>query len=71
MSAQKDSGYYGVRAGEERRMAETTEDPRASAVHADLAARYQELSLDPALVLPAIRNAGGGSDEGTLTTNVC
>jgi|GEM_PF-1895872 len=71
MPDQQDSGYYGVRAGEERRMAETTEDPRASAVHADLAARYQALSLDPAFVLPAIRNADAGSDEGTLTTNVC
>ncbi len=71
MTNKQDSGYNGVRAGEERRMAESTQDDRASAVHADLATRYQKRSLEPALVLPAIRTAGGDDAEGSLTTNVC
>lgn len=62
MSDQQNCAYYGVRAGEERRMAGFTKDPRASAVHADLAARYQALSLEPALVVPTIRNLAGRSD---------
>jgi hypothetical protein len=71
MSKQQDPGYYGVRAGEERRLAESTKDSRASAIHADLAVRYQALSLDATLVLPAIRNSSGGNDVGTLSENIC
>jgi hypothetical protein len=71
MADGQDAVYNGVRAGEERRLAESTDDAGASDIHADLAARYQALSLDPTLVEPAIRNSGGGSDEDTLDTNVC
>ena len=71
MSTRKDPGYYGVRAGEERRKAECAEDPRASLIHADLAARCQELSADPDLHLPTFRNEGEGSENDELNSNVC
>ncbi len=69
MSDQEDAGYYGVRAGEERRKAETAENSSASTFHADLAARCQKLSSDPDLVLPTYRNAGEGSDSETVNTH--
>ena len=71
MSKQRDPGYCGVRAGEERRLAESTKNSRASAIHADLAVRYQAQSLEPTLVLPAIRNSIDGNDDDTLTTSIC
>ena len=54
MSRQIDTAYYAARAREEHRMAEVATHPRAAAVHAELAARYEALSADPSFSLTMI-----------------
>ena len=44
--AQSNSAYFAVRAAEERRLSQTASDPRAAAVHQELAERYQRLSAE-------------------------
>lgn len=46
------SKYYAVRAIAEHRRVEAATDPRAAAVHGELAARYEALASDPSLELP-------------------
>lgn len=54
MSKNVDTAYYAERAREERRRVETATHPRAAAVHAELAARYEALSLNPGFKLLTI-----------------
>jgi len=57
MSEHPISTYYAERALEERRIMGVATDPRALASHAELAARYEALAVDPSLELPAQRSA--------------
>lgn len=52
MSEHPATEYFAIRAIAERRRAEAAADPRAAAIHADLAARYEALASDPSLELP-------------------
>lgn len=54
MSELPTSEYYADRAQAERRRAEGATDPRAAAIHSELAARYEALSSDPSLELPGV-----------------
>ena len=54
-----DIEYFAARAMAERRMSEAAADPRAAAVHDELAARYEALAADPSFELPSIRSATG------------
>jgi hypothetical protein len=54
-----DIEYFAARAISERRMSEAAADPRAAAVHDELAARYEALASEPSLELPSIRSATG------------
>lgn len=54
-----DNEYFAARAISERRMSEAAADPRAAAVHDELAARYEALASEPSLELPSIRSATG------------
>ena len=56
MSKSVDTPYYAARAREERRMIEAAIHPRAAAVHAELAARYEALSSDPSFALPTMES---------------
>jgi hypothetical protein len=46
MSDQNNSEYFASRAVAERLMGDFATDPRAAAIHAELAARYEELALE-------------------------
>ena len=46
MSEQTKSEYYMARAAAERALSDLTHDPRAAAIHAELAARYEEMALE-------------------------
>jgi hypothetical protein len=59
----KNAIYYGARASEERLAAEASKDPRAGAAHSELAARYEALSGDPSIKLPAPRKATWSRSE--------
>lgn len=59
MSRAIDWIYYAKRAQVEHHMCEAATDPRAAAVHAELAARYEALAADPSLELPMRRAASG------------
>ena len=47
MSSQTNAEYYAGRAVIERGLSESATDERAAAIHAELAARYEELALQP------------------------
>ena len=47
MSKQTNAEYYAGRAVIERGLIESATDERAAAIHAELAARYEELALQP------------------------
>lgn len=57
MTSQTNAEYFAGRAAIERAMSEAAEDPRAAAIHADLAERYEELaaqfSTDTVIPFPA------------------
>lgn len=57
MSRQAHTEYLAARAIAERRMGQAARDPRAAAVHAELAARYEALAADPSLELPEPKRA--------------
>jgi len=59
MSMKHNNEYFAARAIAERRMSEAATDPRAAAVHDELAARYEALAAEPSLELPSIRSATG------------
>ena len=46
MSEKTNSEYFAARAVEHRKLSQTTADARAAAIHAELSARYAELSLE-------------------------
>ena len=46
MPDQTNSEYFAARAVEHRKLSQTTADARAAAIHAELSARYAELSLE-------------------------
>ena len=46
MSDQSNSEYFASRAMAERRMCELATDPRAAEIHAEMAARYDQLALE-------------------------
>ena len=52
MSKTTDTAYYAVRSRAEWASAKSATDPRAAAVHYELAARYEALASDPSLELP-------------------
>lgn len=59
MSELPSSEYYAERALQERRMMDAATDPRAVAIHGELAARYEALASYPSLNLPSRRSASG------------
>lgn len=69
MSDHPATEYFAIRALAERRLAQDAKDPRAMAIHEELAARYEALASDPSLdlsvleqmtrELPMLRNAAG------------
>jgi Tfp pilus assembly protein PilX len=58
MTNQANSDYYAARAVEHRRMSETTDEARVALIHAELAARYAELSLE--LETPSQKQTAAG-----------
>ncbi len=59
MSKLANSEYFAERALVERRMMEAATDPRAVAIHGELAARYEALASYPSLNQPARHAASG------------
>ena len=54
MSEHPATEYFAIRALAERRLAEEAGDPRAVAIHDELAARYEALASDPSLDLSGL-----------------
>lgn len=60
---QAKSAYFAERALAEHRRVVAATDPRAAAVHGELAARYEALASDPSLELPDAELPDGESPE--------
>jgi len=56
-----DKEYFARRATVERELSESASDPRAAAVHAEMAQRFEELASDKR---PRLRIVAGTSCEG-------
>lgn len=73
MSSQSNAEYFAGRAAIERGLSESAADPRAAAIHAELAARYEELALQSGApaerrgpdLAPALQTAAGQLERGS------
>lgn len=54
MSNHPATEYFAIRALAEHRLAQEARDPRAIAIHEELAARYEALASDPSLDLSGL-----------------